>query len=92
MSWARRDSLSPIHGWFWARLSDTSGLDPHLSFKWLMFPCLKPTTEASILAAQDQALNTRNFQYAVVGAHSRASASCRLCASALEMIDHLVAA
>lgn len=83
----------PLHGMYWSR-SAAAGLSSELSFLWLRNGSLPLATEGLIIAAQDQALATRN--YLNVMARSRGVAEgpsqCRLCHNALETVDHIVSA
>ena len=79
-----------LHGQFWSRVDGIA--DIGLSFLWLSSSTLQATTESTILAAQDQALRTRNYERAVMPTRSRADANCRLCHGSLESIQHLVSA
>ena len=87
-----RICAKPLHGQFWRRVNAIPSISLSLSFKWLSSPRLKPSTEATILAAQDQSLRTRNYEYAVMKARSRQQANCRLCHQSLETIDHVISA
>ena len=59
---------------------------------WLKSRTLKPSTEGMIMAAQDQSLKTKNYQYAIMKSIARTDANCRLCKGSLETIDHIVSA
>ena len=50
-----------LHGQFWSRVDGIA--DIGLSFLWLSSSTLQATTESIILAAQDQALRTRNYEW-----------------------------
>ena len=44
------------------------------------------------MAAQDQYLKTKNYQYDIMKSISRTDANCRLCKGSLEAIHHIVSA
>ena len=50
--------------------------------------CLKKETESTIVAAQDQALCTRNLRNAVYG--ENVESICRVCGAADETVAHIV--
>ena len=58
-------STMPLHGRYWSRLEENR-LDKELTFMWLKSMTLKPSTEGMIMAAQDQSLKTKNYQYAIM--------------------------
>ena len=84
-------STMPLHGRYWSRLEENR-LDKELTFMWLKSRTLKPSTEGMIMAAQDQSLKTKNYQYAIMKSIPRTDANCRLCKGSLETIDHIVSA
>ena len=75
---------------------DNSGAVSHLELipfyllMWLQARGVRASTESTVFAAQDQSLRTRNFEWAVMKTRQRADANCRICARALETVDHLV--
>lgn len=80
----------PLHGQYWKR-QDALEVASTV-YTWMFSRHLKPTTEGTIIAAQDQALRTRNYEYAVMKSRSRDEAKCRLCGDHLETVDHIVSA
>ena len=84
-------STMPLHGRYWSRLEENH-LDKELTFMWLKSRTLKPSTEGMIMAAQDQSLKTKNYQYAIMKSIAWTDANCRLCKGSLETIDHIVSA
>ena len=77
----------PLHGQYALRSqkADVDSVDTH---QWLRSAGLKAETEGFIVAAQDQALFTRNYQANVI--HNGADDKCRFCNKSTETIDHLV--
>ena len=59
------------------------------TYQWLEKAALKDSTEALIMAAQEQALNTRSIEARIY--HSRQDPRCRLCKDAPETIQHITA-
>ena len=55
--------------------------------KWLSSN-LKGETEGLLVAAQDQAINTRNYQKVICG--QQVESKCRLCSQHEETVDHIV--
>ena len=49
---------------------------------------LKGETEGLLVAAQDQAINTRNYQKVICG--QQVESKCRLCSQHEETVDHIV--
>ena len=49
---------------------------------------LKGETEGLLVAAQDQALNTRNYQKVICG--QKVESKCRMCSQYEETVDHIV--
>ncbi|XP_015767934.1 PREDICTED: uncharacterized protein LOC107346646 [Acropora digitifera] len=64
---------------------------PHVDIvttnKWLSSN-LKEETERLLVAAQDQALNTRNYQKVICG--QKVESKCRMCSQHEETVDHIV--
>jgi len=81
----------PLHGRYWRRLGE-SDLDVALTMAWLRSPTLYPSTESRIMAVQDQAVSTRNYQAAVSQVISADRDVCRMCGERGETIDHIVGA
>ena len=63
--------------------------DIRKSYQWLEKAGLTDSTEALILAAQEQALGTRSIEAGVY--HTRQDPRCRLCKEASETVQHIVA-
>ncbi|XP_076610522.1 uncharacterized protein LOC143335176 [Chaetodon auriga] len=59
------------------------------TYQWLEKAGLNDSTEALIIAAQEQALNTRSIEAGIY--HSRQNPRCRLCKDAPETIQHITA-
>lgn len=78
----------PMHGQY-PRLMDEETVAKDWSTLWLSSGELKGETESLIVAAQDQALNTRYRQKRIHG--TRIDGRCRLCHEFDETIDHVVA-
>ena len=62
-------------------------LDTITTNKWLSSN-LKGETEGLLVAAQDQAINTRNYQKVICG--HQVESKCRLCSQHEETVDHIV--
>ena len=75
----------PLHGQF---RKATEEVRSKRSWDWLKKGCLKKETESNIMAAQDQALCTRNLRNAVYG--ENVEPICRVCAAADETASHIV--
>ena len=60
------------------------------TFLWLSKGDLKAGTESEIVAAQDQALNTKYYATKIL--HTEADSKCRLCQQHDETIDHIISA
>ena len=78
----------PLHGQFLKRIN-APNVSTHLSTQWLNSAGLKAETEGLILAAQDQSLATNNYQKMV--SKTKKDDKCRVCKTAPETIDHIVA-
>jgi len=57
------------------------------TFLWLSKGDLKAETESEIVAAQDQALNTKYYTTKII--HTEMDSKCRLCQQHDETIDHI---
>src|SRR5215469_10911170 len=60
------------------------------TFLWLSKGDLKAETESEIVAAQDQALNTKYYTTKIL--HTEMDSKCRLCQQLDETIDHIISA
>ena len=60
------------------------------TFLWLSKGDLKAETESEIVAAQDQALNTKYYTTKIL--HTETDSKCRLCQQLDETIDHIISA
>ena len=76
-----------LHGKYPARVNDND-VNKTLTHQWLASSGLKSETEGFIIAAQDQCLNTRNYQAHVL--KNGADPLCRICNQYNETIDHIV--
>ena len=75
----------PLHGQF---IKATEEVRSKRSWDWLKKVYLKKETESTIVAAQDQALCTRNLRNAVYG--ENVESICRVCGAADETVAHIV--
>ena len=75
----------PLHGQF---RKATEEVRSKRSWDWLKKGYLKKETESTIVAAQDQALCTRNLRNAVYG--ENVESICRVCGAADETVAHIV--
>ena len=66
---------------------EASCQDTTNTIKWLSIN-LKGETEGLLVAAQDQAINTRNYQKVICG--QQVESKCRLCSQHEETVDHIV--
>ncbi|KAI5721426.1 hypothetical protein M8J77_020648 [Diaphorina citri] len=78
-----------LHGQYLQRVNK-EGNDVSQTFSWLSRGQLKPATEATIVAAQDQALRTRNYEKYVL--KTTDDDRCRICQEKPETIDHILSA
>lgn len=74
-----------LHGQFQKVIEKVKGSK---SWEWLKKGYLKKETESTIIAAQDQALCTRNMRKTVYG--ENVDSTCRVCGSADETVAHIV--
>ncbi|XP_051931065.1 uncharacterized protein LOC127607055 [Hippocampus zosterae] len=77
----------PLHGMYHRTITEVADLKK--SYQWLERTGLKDSTEALILAAQEQALSTRAIEAQIY--HTRQDPRCRLCKEAPETIQHITA-
>jgi hypothetical protein len=75
-----------MHGQFPYSL-DEKLVDNEQSYRWLKFGNIKGETESTIVAAQNQAINTNYFKNTILKAE--VDIKCRLCKQHEETIDHL---
>ena len=75
----------PLHGQFTKATEEVSS---KRSWDWLKKGYSKKETESTIVAAQDQALCTRNLRNAVYG--ENVESICRVCGAADEAVAHIV--
>uniref|UniRef100_A0A3B3HW39 Reverse transcriptase domain-containing protein n=1 Tax=Oryzias latipes TaxID=8090 RepID=A0A3B3HW39_ORYLA len=77
----------PLHGMYHRTITEVA--DIKKSYQWLERAGLQDSTEALILAAQEQALSTRAIEAQIY--HTRQDPRCRLCKEAPETIQHITA-
>ncbi|KAM9816571.1 carbohydrate sulfotransferase 6 isoform X4 [Syngnathus typhle] len=77
----------PLHGMYHRQISEVAYVKK--SYQWLEKARLKDSTEALIMAAQEQALNTRAIEAKIY--HTRQDPRCRLCKEAPETVQHITA-
>ncbi len=77
----------PLHGVYHRQIEEVA--DIKKSYQWLEKAGLKDSTEALIMAAQEQALSTRSIEAGVY--HTRQDPRCRLCKDAPETVQHITA-
>ena len=75
----------PLHGQFRKATDEVRG---KRSWDWLKKGYLKKETESTIVAAQDQALCTRNMRNVAFGENIQPI--CRVCGAADETVAHIV--
>ena len=80
-----KSERKPLHGQF---IKATEEVRSKRSWDWLKKVYLKKETESTIVAAQDQALCTRNLRNAVYG--ENVESICRVCGAADETVAHIV--
>jgi hypothetical protein len=62
-------------------------VDNEQSYRWLKFGDLKEETESTVVAAQDQAVNTNYFENKIL--KEAIDSKCQLCKQQAEIIDRL---
>ena len=77
----------PPHGMYHRQIEEVA--DIKKSYQWLEKAGLKDSTEALIMAAQEQALSTRSIEVGIY--HTRQDPRCRLCKDAPETVQHIIA-
>lgn len=77
----------PLHGMYHRQIEEVADIEK--TYQWLEKAGLKDSTEALIMAAQEQALNTRSIEAGVY--HTRQDPRCRLCKEAPETVQHITA-
>ena len=77
----------PLHGMYHRNITEVAAIKK--SYQWLDRAGLKDSTEALIMAAQEQALSTRAIEAQIY--HTRQDPRCRLCKEANETIQHITA-
>ena len=75
-----------LHGQY-PKILEKPHVDTVTTNKWLSNN-LKGETEGLLVAAQDQAINTRNNQKVICG--QQVESKCRMCSQHEEMVDHIV--
>jgi hypothetical protein len=65
---------------------DEKLVDKEQSYRWLKFGDIKGETESTIVAAQDQAINTNYFKRKIL--KEEIESKCQLCKEYEETIDH----
>ena len=78
-----------MHGQY-IRNMDRQLISEEDTFLWLSKGDLKAETESEIVAAQDQALNTKYYATKIL--HTETDSKCRLCQQLDETIDHIISA
>lgn len=73
-----------LHGKFWKDVKDVAG---NRSWQWLRAGYLAKSTEAYVIAAQEQALQTRLLRATIL--HEDVDPMCRMCGKVVESVAHL---
>jgi len=76
----------PLHGQFLRDISDA--VDYRFQWSWLFHSNFTKELEGFVMACQDQAISTNSIKVRIF--HQAGSASCRLCGSADETVDHVL--
>ena len=76
----------PLHGQFFRDISDD--VDHGFQWRWLFHSNFKKEIEGFTMACQDQAISTNSIKVRIF--LQAGSASCRLCGSADETVNHLL--
>ncbi|TWW62315.1 hypothetical protein D4764_04G0009620 [Takifugu flavidus] len=75
----------PLHGMYHRQIEEVADFEK--TYQWLEKAGLKDSTEALLMAAQEQALSTRAIEARVY--HTRQDPRCRLCGDAPETAQHI---
>ena len=75
-----------LHGQY-PRILEKHHVDTITTNKWLSIN-LKGETDSLLVAAQDQAINTRNYQKVTCG--QQVESKCRMCSQHEEAVDHII--
>jgi len=78
------------NAWLYIRNIDRQLIGEEDSFLWLSRGHLKAETESEIVAAQDQALQTKYYATKIL--NKETDSKCRLCQKFDEIIDHIKSA
>ena len=76
----------PLHGQFHRNILDVADLEQ--TYQWLEKCDIRDSTEALIMAAQEQAVKTRAIEAKIW--HTRQDSKCRLCKQHDETIQHII--
>ena len=77
----------PLHGMYHRQMKEVSDMEK--TYQWMEKAGLKDSTEALLMAAQEQALNTRAIEAGVY--HTRPDPRCRRCREEPETVQHITA-
>jgi len=77
-----------MHGQYF-KLVEKQSLDVEMTFHWLKSSSLRPNTEGLIVAVQDQAIATRNYQSIWAAGNG---GRCRMCGEEKETVPHIISA
>ncbi|TWW69211.1 hypothetical protein D4764_18G0000170 [Takifugu flavidus] len=77
----------PMHGMYHRQIEEVADIEK--TYQWVTKAGLKDSTEALLMAAQEQALSTRAIEARVY--HTRQDPRCRLCGDAPETVQHITA-